>query len=241
MSLWVKVYTNFYTHRKTLRLRASLGNDAYWVPPRLWSYAAENQPDGNFTDYSDSELASAIGYVGDASSMRQALLQAGFLNPDRSIHDWQTHNSFHQVFAERASKAAQVRWGKEKERTKEKEGDKEETEMRGDEPSIASSMLGASKVAGVAGKSTAKAVPTSSQQSDDLWLAELKEDKAYRGIDVDREHAKMIRWCTEHGKQPTRRRFVGWLNRADKPMSTGPSRTSPPLPQHKAADHTNTL
>jgi hypothetical protein len=51
------------------------------------------------------------------------------------------------------------------------------------------------------------------------WLAGLAADSAFAGIDVPREHAKAARWCMENGKQLTRRRFVNWLNRADKPMS----------------------
>lgn len=114
--LYVKVFTGFYTHRKTLRLRAALGDAAYWIPPKLWAYAAENQPDGIFKDYSAAEIASLIGYSNptrDASSMLQALLQAGFMDdkPLR-IHDWQEHNSFHQVYSDRARKAAAARWSK---------------------------------------------------------------------------------------------------------------------------------
>lgn len=118
MSLFVKVFTNFYTHRKTARLRALLGDDALWLPPRLWAYAAENQPDGDFSSYSDQELALLIGYSKDATSMLQALLQAGFMDPDRKLHDWTEHNGYHEVYAERAKQAAAARW--QKERTKEK-------------------------------------------------------------------------------------------------------------------------
>lgn len=114
--LYIKLFTGFYTHRKTLRLRAALGDDAYWIPPKLWAYAAENQPDGIFKDYSAAEIASLIGYNSpsrDASSMLQALLQAGFMDdkPLR-IHDWREHNGFHQVFSDRARKASAARWSK---------------------------------------------------------------------------------------------------------------------------------
>ena len=119
MSLFVKVFTSFYTHRKTMRARAILGDDAFWVLPRLWAYAAENQPDGDFSGYSDQEIAMLIGYSKDATSMLQALLQAGFIDENRRIHDWAEHNSYHQTFADRAKVAAKARW--EKERTKEKE------------------------------------------------------------------------------------------------------------------------
>lgn len=113
MSLWVKLHGGFFTHRKTIRLRSVIGEAALWIPPRLWCYAAENQPDGDFSRYTTEEVALAIGYLGDASSMLQALLQAGFLDPDPlRIHGWQEHNAYHGTFAERAKKAANARWSR---------------------------------------------------------------------------------------------------------------------------------
>ncbi len=69
--------------------------------------------------------------------------------------------------------------------------------------------------------SAAGAAPAS--QSDSEWLAGLKTDPAYSGIDIDRERAKMARWCKENRKQPTRRRFTNWLNRADRNMALIPA------------------
>jgi hypothetical protein len=54
--------------------------------------------------------------------------------------------------------------------------------------------------------------------NDAEWIKGLKADPAYAGIDVDREHGKMHRWCETNGKTATRRRFVAWLNRIDPPM-----------------------
>lgn len=67
-------------------------------------------------------------------------------------------------------------------------------------------------------KSTAGAVPAS-EVGEEAWIDSLKSNPAYTGIDVAREHAKMVQWCEVSGKQPTRRRFINWLNRADKPMT----------------------
>lgn len=61
--------------------------------------------------------------------------------------------------------------------------------------------------------------------SDDDWLKNLSSDPAYTGLDVPREHAKMIRWCETNGKQPSRKRLVNWLNRAERPMSGSGQRT----------------
>lgn len=113
MSLYVRVVNGFYTHRKTIRLRLAIGDAAFWVPPRIWAYASENQPDGCFGKYSAEEIAMLIGYSGNASDMLQALLQAGFLDADPlRVHDWEEHNGYHVSYAERAKKAAAARWGK---------------------------------------------------------------------------------------------------------------------------------
>lgn len=137
MSKWVKIYTNFYTHRKTAKLRAAIGDDAFWIPPRLWAYAAENQPDGNFSQYSAQEIANLIGYTKDADKMLQAMLQAGFLDSDPvRIHDWQEHGGIHLVFAERAKNAARARWERAKESNKE---NSDKNKGRQDKRSIASS------------------------------------------------------------------------------------------------------
>lgn len=56
------------------------------------------------------------------------------------------------------------------------------------------------------------------KQTDDEWLAGLAASPAYEGIDVHREHAKLIAWCSTNSKQPTRRRFINWLNRCERPM-----------------------
>ncbi len=59
----------------------------------------------------------------------------------------------------------------------------------------------------------------SSPASVEDWLKELEADKTYQGISVRTEYGKMLNWCKVHGKQATKRRFVNWLNRSEKPLS----------------------
>lgn len=119
--LYVRVMTGFYCHRKTAKLKRTLGTDAYWIPPRLWAYAAEHQPDGNMSEYSSEELAEVLGCYTHATSMLQALKDCGFIEENGNIHDWVEHNGYHQKFSERAKKAADARWSKEKSPTPPKE------------------------------------------------------------------------------------------------------------------------
>ena len=57
-----------------------------------------------------------------------------------------------------------------------------------------------------------------SATSDEDWLNQLGTNPAYSLIDVRREYSKMQTWCGVNRKMPTRRRFVAWLNRNEKPM-----------------------
>jgi hypothetical protein len=73
--------------------------------------------------------------------------------------------------------------------------------------------------------------PTSSGKKQPIdFLAGLKADPAYSGIDVEREAAKMHNWCKANGKQPTPRRFINWLNRIEKPMPAPAPATAPKNP-----------
>ena len=63
------------------------------------------------------------------------------------------------------------------------------------------------------GRSAEKSAPT-----DAAWIKTLESDPAYVGIHVQREFDKMIAWCAVNRRQPTRRRFVNWLNRVERPM-----------------------
>jgi hypothetical protein len=53
---------------------------------------------------------------------------------------------------------------------------------------------------------------------DSEWIEQLVNDSTYAGIDVKREFGKMVNWCKVKRVTPTRRRFINWLNRAEKPM-----------------------
>lgn len=68
------------------------------------------------------------------------------------------------------------------------------------------------------------AAPRPDDQTDAEWLDALAASPTYAGIDVAREFAKMEFWCSTHHKQPTRRRFIAWINRVEKPMA--PARQS---------------
>jgi hypothetical protein len=64
--------------------------------------------------------------------------------------------------------------------------------------------------------------------TDEQLLEQLASDSTYAGIDVKREYGKMINWCRVKKVNPTQRRFVNWLNRAERPMRSQPAFPSKP-------------
>jgi hypothetical protein len=77
---------------------------------------------------------------------------------------------------------------------------------------------------GIEGKGTlGKAIESPQRQidemSDEQYLSHLETQGAYVGINIRAEFQKMLNWCSLHRKQATRRRFLNWLNRVDRPIS----------------------
>lgn len=66
---------------------------------------------------------------------------------------------------------------------------------------------------------TAGAVPAS-KIDDDAWIESLRQNPAYVDLDIKKEFERMVAWCDVNRKKPTRRRFINWINRCDRPMKT---------------------
>ena len=57
--------------------------------------------------------------------------------------------------------------------------------------------------------------------TDEEFLAALRSNSAYRGVDIDRELARMDAWLLtpkSRGRQKTRQFIVNWLNKIDVPI-----------------------
>lgn len=90
-SQWAPVYQSVWTHRKTFELAALLGvNETYAAAHliRLWTWAIDNAPDGDLSGLSERAIAYGAGWQHEVSLFVGALLKAGFLDPDHTIHDW---------------------------------------------------------------------------------------------------------------------------------------------------------
>ena len=119
---YIQLDTGYYTHRKTWKLQALLGDAAKWVMPALWCYALQNQPDGDFSSWEGKELALAIGFNGDPSQLQQSLYASGYMTESGQLHGWEERQSYVRGRKAKAEKAALARWsGEEKEEKEEKE------------------------------------------------------------------------------------------------------------------------
>src|SRR5262245_16224859 len=83
--------------------------------------------------------------------------------------------------------------------------------------------------------------------ADDEFLDGLQKNPAYSMLNVRHCYQRMMVWCETNGKQPSRRRFINWLNREDKPMTAkvskqtgnayvGKSHPAPPPVKHATFD-----
>lgn len=73
--------------------------------------------------------------------------------------------------------------------------------------------------------------PAAVNVSDEDWRKGIAAEPAYAHINVTDEFGKLLRWCEVHRKQPTRRRFIAWLNRIEKPLrSFSGTRKTKPVP-----------
>jgi len=52
--------------------------------------------------------------------------------------------------------------------------------------------------------------------TDEAWIASLESNPIYVGVDVRRELGKLQVWASANRQKVTRRRFVNWLNRAER-------------------------
>ncbi len=62
-------------------------------------------------------------------------------------------------------------------------------------------------------------VPRTPKLTDEEWMATLKTNPAYKGIDIDSERAKCVTWFSARNQSVSRTRFLSWLNRAERPLN----------------------
>ena len=217
---WIKVEENMPDKPEVYGMAAQLGIEVDAVVGKLirvWSWASRNCPVSGRTDV---RSLSAIDRVAFMPGFANAMASAGWLVTEGDVvafPNFDRHCS--QTAKERALDQKRKRDSREKTSGSCPDTNRTKTglEKRREEKSIIP------PVCPPAGDSAVKAP----ELTDAQWLESLAVDPTYQGIDVQTEHGKMCRWCDQNRKQPSRRRFINWLNRCEKPM-TGTTQSDQP-------------
>ena len=107
---WIQVYSNLPQHPKVIRLADALGLTSAAVRPdavavgmlvSLWTWAAQNAPDGDLSRVSPRAVAEACSWRRAPQKLLDALTQTGFLDPDGRLHDWDVHERLYMDALER--------------------------------------------------------------------------------------------------------------------------------------------
>ena len=86
---WIRLYTGFFDHPKTRRLRRELGT----IEPiqRLWCWAADCRPDGNLSSESPEDIEESARWNGEPGKCYAAMVSSGFIDVDGDsvrLHGW---------------------------------------------------------------------------------------------------------------------------------------------------------
>lgn len=88
---WIELHQTVWAHHKTMSLGCLLDiRETYAAAHmiRLWTWALDNAADGNLSEMHDRIIARAADWEGDPAVFVAAISEAGYLNPDRTLHDW---------------------------------------------------------------------------------------------------------------------------------------------------------
>ena len=90
-----RVAVGMTTHPKTVKLMRRCGDRAFFCLINLWSWAAMNKPDGDFSGMDREDVEIVAGWNGDFGFFADQLCEIGFMDCEDgnfSLHDWTVHN-----------------------------------------------------------------------------------------------------------------------------------------------------
>lgn len=119
----IRISISFLDHPKIIKLRRQLGWEGFESLLRLWCWAAQYRPDGALSGMDEEDIEIAAQWSGEPG-MLVAVLQALRLVDKEEcsfvLHDWKEHNGWAahaKERSEKARKAAEAKWNKEKNAT----------------------------------------------------------------------------------------------------------------------------
>lgn len=91
----IRINVNFFSHPKTQKLIRRLGPESVLCLLQLWTWAAQNRPNGLLHGLDDEDLEIASGWSGSAGVFVDMLKSLAWLDETKEglyIHDWSVHN-----------------------------------------------------------------------------------------------------------------------------------------------------
>jgi hypothetical protein len=107
---WIQSHQSLADHPKTrilCRLLECPRTQAIGMLHLLWWWALDHAPSGDLAQASTLEIACAAEWPGDPDQLVEGLIHAGFLDPDRTIHNWESRGG--RLVQQRAADAARKR------------------------------------------------------------------------------------------------------------------------------------
>lgn len=90
---WIEAHQGLGNHIKTIKLRKTLKmkkTEVIGTLLLLWWWAMDNAPEGDLKDLEEGDLAEICEYKGK-QNLFDALIDAGFVDADKKIHDWEDY------------------------------------------------------------------------------------------------------------------------------------------------------
>jgi hypothetical protein len=109
---WFPVDVNLYQNHKTARLARLLKCPRVHAVGHmvcLWAWACVHAPDGYLGRLQPEDIATAAEWEGDPEAFQPALVEAGLLDEDGTLHEWEDHqgNTFRKRLYEAEKKRKQ--------------------------------------------------------------------------------------------------------------------------------------
>ncbi|MBI9092999.1 MAG: hypothetical protein JEZ12_27610 [Desulfobacterium sp.] len=108
MSEDIRISVDFLYHRKTKKLRRSLGDAGVLSAIALWSSTARQRPTGILIGYTVDDIEIDANWEGDQGVFVETLLDVGFLDEEDgvySLHNWKSRQGWVSESEDRADKA----------------------------------------------------------------------------------------------------------------------------------------
>ena len=200
--MWFRLYTDILTSRKVLTLEPELF--------RAWVICLALTKEGGGLLPPVEDVAFGLRTsTAEAQRLTEALVKCGLLDSDGvhlAPHNWHVRQFESDNSTERVKRFRNVSETLD-ETAPEQIQSRAETEPE------------QSRAEASRGKPRSVRAPV---LPDDEFLDGLQKNPAYSMLNVRHCYQRMMVWCQTNNKQPSRRRFINWLNREDKPMTAKP-------------------